>query len=86
MTTIKESHNSSEEYAIIVIGRKGRDYLQTTEKLPLIDELPDCRIHLHLLILNPLLHAAVQALKLGEYDELYICYNRFINAMTQVPR
>jgi F-type H+-transporting ATPase subunit gamma len=30
-------------------------------------------------------HEAVHGFELAEFDELYICYNRFVNALTQIP-
>ncbi|MNE24670.1 ATP synthase gamma chain [compost metagenome] len=30
-------------------------------------------------------YSAVQQFETGVYDELYICYNRFVNAISQVP-
>ena len=30
-------------------------------------------------------HEAVHGYELAEFDEVFICYNRFVNALTQIP-
>jgi F-type H+-transporting ATPase subunit gamma len=82
--TIQEKHKSSDEYAIFVIGRKGRDYFRR-RNLPIVEEvtgLPDSPTFADI---KSIASAAVKNFELGAYDELYLYYNEFVNAITQIP-
>lgn len=84
LSTIKERHNSPEEYAVFVIGRKGRDFLRK-RNVPLVDEvtgLPDSPIFSDI---RQVTAQAVGNFAEGAYDELYLVYNVFKNAITQIP-
>lgn len=81
--TINEKHKSKDEYGIFVIGRKGRDFF-TKRNYPVIDEATG--------IENPafadikkIAGAAVQLFADEQIDELYLCYNKFQSAISQVP-
>ena len=85
MNTIRANHKSSSEYAIFVIGRKGRDFFKK-RNIEIIEEVTGLTDNpLSFLILNRLLLRQCVILKLGSYDELYLVYNQFINALSQVP-
>jgi len=84
LSTIKERHNSPEEYAVFVIGRKGRDFLRK-RNVPIVDEvtgLPDSPIFSDI---RSVTAQAVGNFEEGAYDELYLVYNVFKNALTQIP-
>ncbi|MEJ8544170.1 ATP synthase F1 subunit gamma [Brevibacillus borstelensis] len=81
--TINEKHKSKDDYGIFVIGRKGRDFF-TKRNYPVIDEATG--------IENPafsdikkIASAAVQLFADEQIDELYLCYNKFQSAISQVP-
>jgi F-type H+-transporting ATPase subunit gamma len=84
MVTIAERHQSKDEYEIFVIGRKGRDYFRRRE-LPVTEDLTDLSDTPSFADIKSIAYTAVQRFELGHIDELHICYNRFVNALTQIP-
>ncbi|WP_106767282.1 ATP synthase F1 subunit gamma [Paenibacillus faecalis] len=83
-TFIEERHQSKEEYSIFVIGRKGRDYFRRRD-LPVVEELTELSDSPTYADIKSIANAAVRQYELGQIDELFICYNRFVNALTQDP-
>lgn len=81
---IAERHQSKDEYSIFVIGRKGRDYFRRRD-LPVVEELTELSDTPTYGDIKSIANAAVRQYELGEIDELYICYNKFVNALTQDP-
>ncbi|KKO55053.1 ATP synthase F1 subunit gamma [Paenibacillus sp. DMB20] len=81
---LAERHQSKDEYSLFVIGRKGRDYFRRRE-LPVVEELTELSDSPTYGDIKSIANAAVTQYELGEIDELYICYNRFVNALTQTP-
>ncbi|MFD2117042.1 ATP synthase F1 subunit gamma [Paenibacillus yanchengensis] len=84
MLTINERHTSADEYALFVIGRKGRDYFRR-RNMPIVEEitgLPDSPTFGDI---KAIAFEAVKNFAEGNYDELYVFYNKFVNALTQVP-
>jgi F-type H+-transporting ATPase subunit gamma len=82
--TIAQKHSSSDEYALFVIGRKGRDFFRR-RNMPMVDEvigLTDAPVFADI---KTIAAAAVSMFADGSYDELYIYYNKFVNALTQIP-
>lgn len=79
-----KNHASKEEYGLFVIGRKGRDYFNRRE-LPVVNEITELSDTPNFADIKSLAYAAVQGFEHEEYDELYVCYNKFVNAITQVP-
>src|SRR5690606_22367227 len=77
-------HQSPDEYAVLVIGRKGRDFFRR-RGVALLDELIGMPDSPRFSDIKDIAANAVQRFSDGEYDELYIWYNRFINALTQKP-
>lgn len=83
-TLIAEKHNSKDEYALFVIGRKGRDFLRRRE-YPIVQEVTELSDAPKFADIKSIAYSAVQQFVDGTYDELYICYNQFVNAITQIP-
>jgi len=81
---IKESHKSTDEYVIYVIGRKGRDYFRR-RNMPILDEVIGLSDSPSFGDIKSIAASAVGKFSEGAYDELYIYYNRFVNALTQIP-
>ncbi|GGF91864.1 ATP synthase F1 subunit gamma [Paenibacillus abyssi] len=82
--TIKQKHTSSDEYVLFVIGRKGRDYFRK-RNMPIVEEvtgIPDAPAFADI---KSVAYTAVKKFEEGAYDELYLYYNEFINALTQIP-
>lgn len=84
VTVLRERHNSNDEFEIFVIGRKGRDFFKK-RGFPIADEatgLPDSP---NFSDIKEIASKAVSYFEQERFDELYIVYNKFINAMSQTP-
>jgi F-type H+-transporting ATPase subunit gamma len=84
ITRIKERHKSTDEYAVFVIGRKGRDFLRR-RGIPIAGEitgLPDSPTFADI---KSIAASAVKGFEDGTYDELNLVYNEFRNAISQIP-
>ncbi|MGZ7445664.1 ATP synthase F1 subunit gamma [Paenibacillus sp. TH7-28] len=81
---IKSKHASSAEYGIFVIGRKGRDYLKR-RNYTVVEEVTELSDTPKFADIKSLTYAAVQGFETEQFDEIYVCYSRFVNAITQVP-
>ena len=80
--TIKERHQSKDEYAIIVIGRIGRDFLLKQGHNVILDvvgvpDLPD------FLDIRDVTSKSVGMFDDGTYDELNIFYSHYVSAIQQ---
>lgn len=83
-TAISEKHSSKDEYVIYVIGRKGRDYLER-RAYPIADVLTGISDSPKYHDIQPIASAAIKGFEEGTFDELFLVYNQFVNAITQVP-
>ncbi len=81
---LQSRHTSKSEYDLFVIGRKGRDYLNR-RNYPVVHEVTELSDAPKFADIKSLTYAAVQGFEDGQFDEIYICYNRFVNAITQLP-
>ncbi|GIN57201.1 ATP synthase gamma chain [Lederbergia ruris] len=79
---IRERHKSKDEYAIIAIGRMGRDFfLKNDMNVVLeINGLPDQPNFSDIMEIT---NKTVAMFSDGTFDELYMYYNHFVSAMTQ---
>ena len=82
--TIGENHKSKDEYEILVIGRKGQAYL-ARRNFPLGEIITGLSDSPTFHDIKPVASAAVQGFEDGKYDEVYLGYNQFVNALTQIP-
>jgi len=82
--TIRSKHKSADEFALFVIGRKGRDYLKR-RNFAIRQEVVGVPDSPKFSDIKAIASAAVQGFETGEFDELYVVYNRFVNAISQVP-
>lgn len=81
---VRTRHASSSEYELFVIGRKGRDYLKR-RNYPVVHEVTELSDTPRFADIKSLTYAAVQGFETEQFDEIYVCYNRFVNAITQLP-
>ncbi|GFN32714.1 ATP synthase F1 subunit gamma [Paenibacillus xylaniclasticus] len=81
---IQEKHTSPAEYDIFVIGRKGRDYFRH-RNVNLVQEVVGLSDSPTFADIKTLAAAAVKGFEEGKYDELKLVYNRFVNAISQIP-
>ena len=84
MNTIRINHKSSSEYAVFVIGRKGRDFFKK-RNIEIIEEVTGLTDNVKFSDIKSVAYSAVRNFELGLYDELYLVYNQFINVLSQVP-
>ncbi|MDI6726168.1 MAG: ATP synthase F1 subunit gamma [Smithellaceae bacterium] len=81
---IKEQIALGKEVTLTPIGRKGRDYFR--KRMPLTEEMTDVLgkfdISLAALISDRLIPSFIR----GDFDELYLIYNSFINVSVQKPQ
>jgi F-type H+-transporting ATPase subunit gamma len=82
--TINEKHKSQDEYAIFVIGRKGRDFFRK-RNYPVLEEVVGLPENPTFSDIKKIASAAVQLFADEKIDELYLCYNEFRSAISQVP-
>lgn len=82
--TIKSKHKSADEFALFVIGRKGFDYLKRRGYAirQEVIGVPDSPTFADI---KSIASAAVGGFENGDFDELYVVYNRFVNAISQIP-
>ncbi|MFD0957858.1 ATP synthase F1 subunit gamma [Paenibacillus chungangensis] len=84
MNTINAKHKSADEYALFVIGRKGRDFFRR-RNMPIVEEVIGLSDSPTFADVKTVAAAAVQKFADGAYDELYLYYNQFVNAISQIP-
>jgi len=84
LQTIKENHKSADEYAVFAIGRKGRDFFQR-RGIALVEEVTGLSDSPKFSDVKEIAAKAVQGFEESKYDELYLAYNEFRNAITQIP-
>ncbi|OEF99830.1 F0F1 ATP synthase subunit gamma [Vulcanibacillus modesticaldus] len=84
MQTIKQRHKSQDEYAIFVIGSKGRDFLKRRD-YPIIGEIVGLSDNPTFADIKNIANTVVKMYAEGIFDELYLVYNEFISAVLQNP-
>lgn len=84
LNTIRDRHQSPDEYVLFVIGRKGRDYLRR-RGMAVLEEVTGLSDSPTFADIKNIANMAVSKFEEGVYDELYLYYNEFVNALTQIP-
>lgn len=82
--TIRSKHKSKDEYEIFVVGRKGRDFFKKRE-MPVAEEVTGLNDAPKFADIKAITNAAIRQFEAGAIDELYIFFNEFVNALTQIP-
>ncbi|MBP1153204.1 MULTISPECIES: ATP synthase F1 subunit gamma [unclassified Paenibacillus] len=85
MAVIKEKHQSTSEYAIFVIGRKGREFFRK-RNISIIEEVTGLPDSPQFSDIKSIAASAVVNFENETYDELYLVYNEFKNAISQIPQ
>jgi len=83
-TMLSENHASKDEYALFVVGRKGRDFLKR-RNYPVVEEVTGLSDAPRFSDIKTVASTAVSMYESGAVDELYLVYNKFVNAITQTP-
>jgi len=84
MGTIRKRHSSPDEYVLFVIGRKGRDFFRR-RGMAIAKEVTGLPDSPSFADIKAIAQEAVKGFEDELYDELYVCYNQFINPITQRP-
>ena len=84
MTEIRENHKSTAEYSIFVIGRKGSNFFRK-RNMPIVEEVTGVPDSPKFADIKSVATAAVKNFENGTYDQLFLVYNQFKNAITQIP-
>jgi len=80
---VKERHNmDASQYAIIVLGRLGRDYLKR-RGFNIIDEVLGLSDQPVFADIKDIASRAISMFTDGAYDELYIYYNHYVSKISQ---
>jgi F-type H+-transporting ATPase subunit gamma len=82
MAKIRQRHTSNDEFVILSIGRKGRDFF-AKQGMTILESkiaLPD---HPTFADIKEITHKAVGMFSEGTYDEVYMYYNHFVSAIQQ---
>lgn len=83
--TVRENHKSQDEYALFVVGRKGRDYF-TKRNFPVMEEVVGLPENPSFADIKDIASKAVKLFADEKIDELFLCYNEFQSAISQVPQ
>jgi len=81
--TIEERHKSTDEYAVIAIGRMGADFCRK-RNMPVADTVIGLQDQPQYAEIRAIASNAVQMYEDEEIDELIIIYNQFVSAISQV--
>lgn len=81
--TIEEKHTSNDEFTIIAIGRRGRDFCRK-KGLPIKDSIIGLEDQPKYAQIKAIASKAVQLYADEEIDELVIIYNHFASKISQV--
>ena len=80
---VNEKIREGREVALIPVGRKGRDYFR--KKATLIDGRTDVFGRFDMTLAVEIAGDVIPPFVAGEYDELYVIYNEFVNVAVHRP-
>lgn len=83
--TVRENHKSQDEYALFVIGRKGRDFFKK-RNFPVMEEIVGLPENPSFADIKNIASKAVKLFADEQIDELFLCFNEFQSAISQVPQ
>jgi F-type H+-transporting ATPase subunit gamma len=84
MTEIRERHQSASEYAVFVIGRKGSNFFKK-RNVQIVQEVTGLPDSPKFSDIKSIAASAVANFENGTYDQLFLVYNKFQNAISQIP-
>ncbi|MGL4521093.1 MAG: ATP synthase F1 subunit gamma [Bacilli bacterium] len=82
MNIIRQKHANTNDYALIVIGRVGRDFFKKM-KAPIVQEVVGIGDEPHFEDIRAIANSAVQMYVDGAYDELHVVGNHFVSKISQ---
>lgn len=84
MNTIKQRHSSKDEYALFVIGKKGRDYF-TKREMPVVQVVTDLTDDPTLTEIKQISGEGIRMFAERNVDQLNLFYNEFVSPIEQIP-
>lgn len=84
MNTVNERHNSVDEFALFVVGKKGRDFF-TKRDMPVVQVVTDLEDDPALSEIKQISSKAINMFADGTVDELSLFYNEFVSPIEQTP-
>ncbi|MBB6453962.1 F-type H+-transporting ATPase subunit gamma [Salirhabdus euzebyi] len=81
--TIREKHNSPEEYTVIAIGKVGREFFKKRD-VPISNEVVGVSDQPEFADIKDIAYNTVNLFVDGEVDELHLFYNHYESAISQV--
>jgi F-type H+-transporting ATPase subunit gamma len=82
--TIEEHHQSTDEYALFVIGRKGLEHF-TKRNMPIVQKVTEIDDDPSLTEIKEIASSAIGMFADGTFDKLSLFYNEFISPIQQKP-
>ncbi|WP_101842389.1 F0F1 ATP synthase subunit gamma [Halobacillus sp. Marseille-P3879] len=79
---IRQNHNAADEYALITMGRIGRDFFRK-RNMPVDKDITGIADQPDFADIKDIASETVQLFTDGEIDQLYIYYNHYVSAITQ---
>lgn len=79
---ITNRHKSTDEYAVIAVGKVCRDFF-SKRGVPVIAEKTGIRDEMNFSEVKDLTYQTLQMFTDGTFDELYIFYNHYVSAISQ---
>jgi F-type H+-transporting ATPase subunit gamma len=83
-STIEERHQSTDEYALFVIGRKGLEHF-TKRNMPIVQKVTEIDDDPSLTEIKEIASSAIGMFADGTFDKLSLFYNEFISPIQQKP-
>lgn len=80
--TIQERHKSTNEYAIIAIGRVGLNFFKK-RNMPVVSDITGLSDQPSFTDIKAIASQTVSMFADGQFDELYMFYNHFVSAIQQ---
>ncbi|TCT26409.1 ATP synthase F1 subcomplex gamma subunit [Melghiribacillus thermohalophilus] len=81
--TIQERHQSTDEYTVIAIGKVGREFFKK-RNMPVAKEIIGLADQPNFADIQTIASETVEMYASEEIDELYLYYNHFVSAISQV--
>ncbi|MEK5271498.1 ATP synthase F1 subunit gamma [Aeribacillus sp. FSL K6-8394] len=80
--TIQERHRSTDEYAVIAIGKVGRDFFKK-RGMPVVEEIVGLGDDINFSDIKEIASNTVKLFEDGKVDEIYMFYNHYVSAIQQ---
>ncbi|XCS11120.1 ATP synthase F1 subunit gamma [Aeribacillus pallidus] len=80
--TIQERHRSTDEYAVIAIGKVGRDFFKK-RGMPVVEEIVGLGDDISFSDIKEIASNTVKLFEDGKVDEIYTFYNHYVSAIQQ---